>query len=125
MAKKDLTLVTPQQAKEIQADINHLTKMLEMDKPLVAQGRDFKGGKTVHDFEKRFKAINKEIIIFTYDGSVGFKYFVKNHNPKEITTYADRSWSNGNLYYNLGFKYEGKTQPNYYYIIDSIQCCSL
>lgn len=29
-------------------------------------------------FEKRFKAINKEIIIFTYDGSVGFKYFVKN-----------------------------------------------
>ena len=47
-----------------------------------------------------------------------FKYFTKNYNPKEITTYADRSWSNGNLYNQLGFKFKGKTQPNYYYIIN-------
>ena len=47
-----------------------------------------------------------------------FKHFIKNHNPKEITTYADRSWGNGNLYKQLGFKYHGKTQPNYYYIIN-------
>jgi len=50
-----------------------------------------------------------------------FKYFVRNYNPKEITTYADRSWSNGNLYKQLGFNYIGKTKPNYYYIIDNIK----
>ncbi|MCK9417065.1 hypothetical protein M0Q97_10445 [Candidatus Dojkabacteria bacterium] len=46
-----------------------------------------------------------------------FKYFNKNYNPTEITTYADRSFSQGNLYDNLGFKFVGKTQPNYYYVI--------
>jgi len=51
-------------------------------------------------------------------GNKLFKYFIKNYNPKEITTYADRSWSQGNLYKQLGFTYNGKTEPNYYYIID-------
>jgi hypothetical protein len=32
MAKIDLTLATPQQIKEIGAEINHLEKMLEADK---------------------------------------------------------------------------------------------
>jgi len=50
-----------------------------------------------------------------------FKYFKDNYKPKMITTYADRSWSNGNLYYNLGFKCKGKTKPNYYYIIDGVR----
>jgi len=50
-----------------------------------------------------------------------FKHFVRNFQPKEITTYADMSWSNGNLYEQLGFEYQGKTKPNYYYIIDGIR----
>ena len=50
-----------------------------------------------------------------------FKYFTKNYNPKLIITYADRSWSIGNLYKYLGFNYDKKIQPNYYYIIDSIR----
>ncbi len=29
-------------------------------------------------FEKKFKSINKNISIYSYDGSVGFKYFIKN-----------------------------------------------
>jgi len=44
-----------------------------------------------------------------------FKYFIENYSPKIITTYADRSWSVGDLYKKLGFQYKGKTQPNYYY----------
>ena len=32
MAKKDLTLITPQQATEIRAEINHLEKMLQADR---------------------------------------------------------------------------------------------
>jgi len=47
-----------------------------------------------------------------------FKYFIDNYNPKEITTYADRSFSQGKLYETLGFELQGKTEPNYYYIID-------
>ena len=50
-----------------------------------------------------------------------FKYFIKNYNPNEIITYADRSHSNGNLYYKLGFNFLTYTQPNYYYIIDNIR----
>lgn len=34
---------------------------------------------------------------------------------KKITTYADRSYSNGILYEQLGFKFISKTQPNYSY----------
>jgi hypothetical protein len=50
-----------------------------------------------------------------------FKYFIKNYNPKEVISYADRSWSAGNLYEKMGFKLVHKTQPNYYYIIDGIR----
>lgn len=50
-----------------------------------------------------------------------FKYFLKIYNPKEIISYADRSWSTGNLYHNLGFKLSHKTKPNYYYIIDGVR----
>ncbi|MCK9417109.1 hypothetical protein M0Q97_10675 [Candidatus Dojkabacteria bacterium] len=50
-----------------------------------------------------------------------FKYFIKNYNPIEITTYADRSFSQGKLYEILGFKFVGKTEPNYYYIVNGIR----
>jgi len=50
-----------------------------------------------------------------------FKYFINNYEPKEIITYADRSHSNGNLYKQLKFNYIGKTQSNYYYIVDGIR----
>ena len=47
-----------------------------------------------------------------------FKFFIRNYNPKEIITYADRSHSNGNLYEKLGLNFIHKTQPNYFYIVD-------
>jgi len=50
-----------------------------------------------------------------------FKFFVKNFEPKEVTSYADRSWSQGNLYKNLGFELIRKTEPNYYYVIDGMR----
>lgn len=45
-----------------------------------------------------------------------FKYFINNYSPNSIISYADRRWSEGNLYYNLGFKLLGETKPNYFYI---------
>jgi len=50
-----------------------------------------------------------------------FKYFIVNFNPENIITYADRSYSNGNLYNQLGFNFVHITTPNYYYVIDNIR----
>ena len=48
-----------------------------------------------------------------------FKYFVKNYKPIQIISYADRSYSNGNLYKKLGFNLSHISKPNYYYVIDN------
>ena len=47
-----------------------------------------------------------------------FNYFIKTYTPKEVITYVDRSYSNGKLYEQLGFKLHSKTKPNCYYIIN-------
>jgi hypothetical protein len=46
------------------------------------------------------------------------KYFIKNHQPKEIISYADRRWSQGNLYEKLGFTHVNNSIQNYFYIIN-------
>ena len=45
-----------------------------------------------------------------------FKYFIEKYNPNEIISYADRRWSQGNLYNKLGFEFVCNTKPNYSYI---------
>ena len=45
------------------------------------------------------------------------KYFVSKYNPKQIISYADRRWSNGDLYQKLGFIEKNINQPNFWYII--------
>ena len=42
-------------------------------------------------------------------------YFEKEWKPKSIESFADRRWSQGNLYNKLGFKFDKQTVPNYYY----------
>ena len=48
-------------------------------------------------------------------------YFIKKYRPLRIISYADKSWSQGNLYYTLGFKLVSETQPDYKYIINGIR----
>jgi Zn finger protein HypA/HybF involved in hydrogenase expression len=43
------------------------------------------------------------------------KHFEKNYKYDEIYSYADRRWSQGNLYYKLGFEFDSYTNPNYFY----------
>ena len=50
-----------------------------------------------------------------------FKEFLKENGDVSVTSYADRSWSKGKLYETLGFKYVGKTKPNYQYMINGIR----
>ena len=43
------------------------------------------------------------------------KYFQANYKWKEIYSYADKRWSDGNLYKQLNFKLVSHTPPNYWY----------
>jgi hypothetical protein len=45
-------------------------------------------------------------------------HFIKNYNTKRIISYADRDWSNGNLYKKLNFDYLSKSNPDYKYILN-------
>lgn len=45
-----------------------------------------------------------------------FHAFLNEYDPNYITTYADLRWSQGGLYYKLGFKYEYDNDPNYWYV---------
>lgn len=47
------------------------------------------------------------------------KYFIKTYNPKLIMTFADRRYSQGNLYEKLGFKFIYNTKPNYWYVLNN------
>ena len=44
-----------------------------------------------------------------------WKYFVTKYNPNSVITYANRRFSNGEIYSKLGFELIGKTEPNYFY----------
>lgn len=53
-----------------------------------------------------------------------FKNYVRTYNPKKITSYADRFWTmkdSNNVYEKLGFKYDGVTAPNYFYVINGVR----
>lgn len=57
----------------------------------------------------------------TVVGAAGklLSHFINTAKPKEIISYADRNWSDGNLYETLGFKFIMNTSSNYYYIINN------
>ena len=50
-----------------------------------------------------------------------FKYFIRQYNPLEILSYADRRWSTGKLYKTIGFNFMKETEPNYFYIVDGVR----
>ena len=47
------------------------------------------------------------------------KYFEVNYKPNEIFSFADRRWSDGNVYNKIGFTFVCYTQPNYWYFKDN------
>jgi hypothetical protein len=48
------------------------------------------------------------------------KYFEKNYKPKSIITYADRAYSQGNMYFKLGFNFLKNNVPSYNWIKNDI-----
>ena len=49
------------------------------------------------------------------------KYFIKTYNPNEIISYADKRWSNGNMYERIGFEFVHDSKPNYWYINGNVR----
>jgi len=48
-------------------------------------------------------------------------FFLKNKNPKRLISYADRTWSNGDIYLKNGFKLISTSIPDYKYHINGVR----
>lgn len=48
-------------------------------------------------------------------------YFKKNHTWKKIITFADRRWSEGEVYNICGFTKESVLLPDYYYVVNGVR----
>lgn len=46
-----------------------------------------------------------------------FKHFLKENSPKEVISYCDLRWGNGDIYELLGMKMDHISQPNYFYVV--------
>jgi G:T-mismatch repair DNA endonuclease (very short patch repair protein)/endogenous inhibitor of DNA gyrase (YacG/DUF329 family) len=70
-----------------------------------------------YEYELIRYATSKHVI-----GGAGklLKYFERNYSPKSIITYADRSYSQGNLYNQLGFIKMSDIAPSYNWIKNNI-----
>jgi hypothetical protein len=81
----------------------------------------------VMSFSKaRYHNTGYELIRYCSDGNIVggasrlFSAFVNKYNPKEVISYANRCWSNGNLYKQLGFSDITSCQDNtgFWYVKD-------
>lgn len=61
-------------------------------------------------------------LVFVGIGGKMFKYFVKNYNPVEVKSFADRRWTinQENLYTKIGFEFDGYVPPNYTYYNEKV-----
>ena len=92
---------------------NELVSLMTFGKRRIAMGKKLTND---NDYEL-LRFCNKLNTNVVGGASRLFKYFIRKYNPQEITTYADRSHSQGKLYNTLNFKFISKTEPNYYYVI--------
>lgn len=67
----------------------------------------------------RFATLNEFSVVGA--ASKLLKSFENNHQPKEIFSFADKRWSDGNLYKSLGFIENIKSYQAYYYVINGIR----
>lgn len=89
---------------------NKLVAVMTFSKPSLAKGR--KDTSSINKFELNRFCTSTNIIGIA---SKLLKYFQRNYEWKEIYSYADRRWSEGNLYEKIGMKFIKNTKPNYWY----------
>jgi hypothetical protein len=91
---------------------NNLVSVMLFNKPR-------KGiGNTVDGYELSRFASKLDINVLG-GASKLFKYFISNYSANNVISYADRRWSNGNLYDKLGFTLKSINRPTYWYIFNN------
>jgi len=79
----------------------------------------FEGRKKMLDSEWNLSRFCNKINTSVIGGaSKLISYFNKTYKPTRVISFADKSWSTGNLYTNLGFYIKNITYPNYSYIVN-------
>jgi hypothetical protein len=91
---------------------DELVSLMTFGRKRIALG--FKKSNNNNDYEL-LRFCNKKNVTVIGGASKLLKYFIRSYSPDEIITYADRRYSNGNLYINLGFDFINNTKPNYWY----------
>jgi hypothetical protein len=74
------------------------------------------GNNSIEDAYELFRFCNKLNTTVIGGADKLLKYFIKTYKPNEIISYADRRWSQGQLYKKLGFEFIHNSKPNYFYI---------
>ena len=72
------------------------------------------GQKQKNDYFELMRYASKDTVIG--GASRLLTHFKREHNPIQIISYADRRWSQGGLYHQLGFTVVSDGNPNYWYV---------
>lgn len=91
-----------------------LVSVMTFSKQSIAKGQKHKAN--YWELARFCNKINHQVV---GGASKLLKYFERNYNWEKITSYADRRWSDGSMYYKLGFNFEKFTKPNYWYFKNS------
>lgn len=90
-----------------------LVSVMTFAKPRIPMGQG--GKKMSYDYElSRFASDINYIVVGGF--SKIFKYFERNYEWNSLISYADRRWSEGNLYIKNGWDHIRDTKPNYWYV---------
>ena len=89
---------------------NELVSVMTFSKERIALG-----SKTRNDVYELNRFCSKSNMNVIGGASKLLKHFIKQYNPNQIISYADRRWSNGKVYNNMGFTFIKNTEPNYWY----------
>jgi predicted nucleic acid-binding Zn-ribbon protein len=89
-----------------------LVSVMTFCKPRKALGQT---SNSIYDYElSRFASTYNYIVIGGF--SKLFKYFERNYSWNSLITYADKRWSQGNVYIKNGWYYDHDSKPNYWYV---------
>jgi hypothetical protein len=127
--KTNIKEVSSKESKEflinnhIQGNINSSVRLgLYLDDKLMSlmtfgNLRKSMGENSVDDCYELFRFCNKLETIVIGGADKLLKHFIKKYLPTKIVSYADRRWSQGNLYEKLGFKFIHNSKPSYHYVV--------
>lgn len=75
-----------------------------------------KGGENDYELLRFCNKLNTKVI---GGASKLLTHFIRDYKPETILSFADRRWSNGDLYEKLGFKWIRDSKPSYFYIVNN------